>query len=301
MLPLMLFASLFPLEPGNQWTYRVDSRIATNRYTTIKVTEQRAAGGANYFVVAEAGRERLLREDPDGRIFELTSAGERLWLDPSPDPGAGAELTIVSRNAADNVPAGSFTGVVEARRQPSVLQLETIRFAPGVGITSQTTSLIAGSSGGFLQSRKLVYARIGGVRVYSAPDFSFTLGVERSLVRLQPGEVTNCAVPCYFVACGFVSYTDPPGTFKPCLRTRLTIQNPGATIPADGFQLILRDSSGNTVYENRYPLAAIPAGETTLAHPLPLYAKDPLPSGDYILTAILEPYHSASVPITILP
>jgi len=300
MFALLLLASWLPLETGNQWTYRVDSRTASNQYVTVKVTGERDVAGVLYFVLAEGAAERLLREDDRGRIWEHTESGERLWLDPSPYSSSSAAIVIETRGLKDTVPAGTFDGVAEARIQQSTMLRRTLRFAPGVGILRDSTTLIAGSSGGFLESRTLVYARTGR-RAYTAPEFTISLGVEHTAVRLEPGAVTNCAVPCYFVACGLVPGADPPGTFKPCMRVRLSLHNSGPLIPSAGVEWTLRDHAGGIAHQSRQSLDAIDSGETTIARPLPLYTSMPLAAGDYVLTVTVEPGRWASVPITILP
>ena len=42
--------------------------------------------------------------------------------------------------------------------------------------------------------------------------------------------VTNCAIPCYFAACGLAGPVDPPGTYKPCARARVASASPSATV-----------------------------------------------------------------------
>lgn len=39
----------------------------------------------------------------------------------------------------------------------------------------------------------------------------------------------NCALPCYFAACGLAGGPpDTPGAYKPCMFTRLKVENPAA-------------------------------------------------------------------------
>ena len=80
--------------------------------------------------------------------------------------------------------------------------------------------MLTGSSGGFTQGRTLVEATVAGIR-FPAPAPALKLGMESLTLDVTGRHVTNCAVPCYFVACGLVPGADPPGTYKPCAQARV--------------------------------------------------------------------------------
>ena len=117
-------------------------------------------------------------------------------------------------------PLGRLNPVIGKERRTGAL-------AKSIGLTDLTYTVIAGSSGGFGFGYSLIRARIKGKLVYDdTPSLSLSLGVESQQLTLRPGLVPNCAVPCYFAACGLVPGADPPNTFKPCIRTELTLNTP---------------------------------------------------------------------------
>lgn len=286
-----------PLRVGNQWTYRVDNRNATATYRTVTVSRTEAINGQTYFDYGG----RCLRSDEQGRIYELNGAGEFLFLDPTAMPDPSARLRVRSRGVPVVTAAGIFENVIEFEEPPGGLAQNQSTFALGVGLVRSSTSLIAGSSGGFAEGLELVHARLDDGRVISAPEVSVALALERSEVRVVEGEVTNCALPCYFVAC---FGADPPGTFKPCLRARITLNNHTAeplawTSPtAEPFDILLADEAGNVVFrysEGRMPKPGpvdreFAPGETNFWVQLPLYSEPnvPLATGRYRVTGLME-------------
>ncbi|MEP7365669.1 MAG: hypothetical protein ABI972_20645 [Acidobacteriota bacterium] len=273
--------SWLPLTIGNEWNYRFDSRSVTGAYSTMRVASSRIIGGELWFAV-EGGSFGgfLLREDENGRIWrvnELTASAPQLLLDPTTDLNPAA-LYPTRHGPADTLFI-SFT-------QIAPLDARAGSFRKGTGMLEMTSTVLAGSSGGFGFSYKLIRARIGGKLVYDTPDLSITLGVESQQLALRPGLVPNCAVPCYFVACSFVPGTDPPNTFKPCTRARLTFNAP---VPAGATaQLRLTNSSGETLFQTN--LSDFASGESSVFQQLPLYSAPnlPLPPGAYLLTGTVN-------------
>jgi hypothetical protein len=265
-------------------------------------------------------QEWWYRVDDEGRIFVLSETGqERLWLDATPSPDPSAVLRIVATDQVYSGPVGTLPHAIRFQAAISSLNFVTGTFARGVGLVRQRTNLMAGSSGGFLEGLELVYARLGGTTVLSAPELAFGLSVERTVLSLTPGNVTNCAVPCYFVACGLVPATDPPGTFKPCLRTRIILRSTGEdpvtlSFPSGQiFDLELTNEGGRVVYRRSDTMTIDPMpltqtygpGETNYWQQVPLYVRpnEPLPAGRYTLTGTVVPVDgqgfSASVPLLI--
>ncbi len=175
-------------------------------------------------------------------------------------------------------------------------------FGKGIGMLELTSTVVAGSSGGFGASYTLIRARVGGKVVRDTSDLSLSLGVESQELKLQPGRVANCAVPCYIVACGLMPGADPPGTFKPCMRARLTFQAP--TPVGAAMQLRLLNANGDVAYQTN-PSEAV-AVESSLIHQIPLYSAPnlPLPPGAYLLTGAVQTSGgqlTSTIPLQILP
>jgi hypothetical protein len=77
----------FPLQIGNEWIYRVNTRSDTSSYVTWKLTRTELIGDRTYFVLSTGPSDEMrIRSDADGRLYRLTDANtgaEELWLDPT--------------------------------------------------------------------------------------------------------------------------------------------------------------------------------------------------------------------------
>jgi len=79
--------------------------------------------------------------------------------------------------------------------------------------------------------------------------------VESSILDVSSGNVTNCAVPCYFVACGLTPGADPPGTYKPCFQAGVRLEH----LPVQDsttLELDLIDAGERSVYHTSATVAA---------------------------------------------
>jgi hypothetical protein len=152
-------------------------------------------------------------------------------------------------------------------------------FIRGVGLARSRATVIAGSSGGFSSSLELVEFQLAtGPKVLtSMPRIS--VSAEATRLDVTGRKVTDCFVPCYFAACGLTPGSDPPGTYKPCARTRIEASASG-NFWAD---LALFNGSGQVVFQA--PRATLPAGEAVRYVQVPLYSEPnkPLPAGTYRL------------------
>jgi hypothetical protein len=84
--------SYFPLDVGNRWVFRADSRGATGPYETWRIDRTEAIGGQQYAVITIIGGSGVLnnvvlgesrfRADASGRVFVLTDKGDQLFFDP---------------------------------------------------------------------------------------------------------------------------------------------------------------------------------------------------------------------------
>jgi hypothetical protein len=285
----LLSTSYFPLQVGNQWAYRIDSRVGTANYVTMRVASVRIINDQAWYSVLtgddpSTAIETLYRADPQGRIYQLDRNGQEiLWLDPTANPNPSATIQILNgrgqpfRNELGNFP-DTFGYVIA-----TPLSRETGLFARGVGRINSRSDSLTGSSGGFVDGLNLVYARIGGNIRFATPALSVALSVESNDLDVSGGNVTNCAVPCYFPACGITPGADPPGTYKPCFQARVRLEN----LPlrdSTAFDLDLIDASGRSVFHTS---ATVAAGQTLpdsiLVRQLQLYIapNQPMPPGPY--------------------
>jgi hypothetical protein len=268
-----------PLQVGNRWVYRNNSRLATSTYATQTIVRTEERGGETWYVAATGNSEIMYRTDGEGRIFRW-SGGEELLLDPAPAPRPGARLKVESRRGRTATVFGWFPAAVDYSRGES-LAFERGTYVAGLGLVSSTTSILAGSSGGFSNSAELVEARIGGRLWFRQPAPALELAVESTLLEVTAKRVTNCAVPCYFVACGLVAGADPPGTYKPCFQVRVGLERQ----PAGVLELALVDDRERVAARVSSPAPERP--DDVILYQLPLYAQpnQPFPAGAYRLTA----------------
>jgi len=278
--------SYLPLQVGNLWVYRVNDRLTTSHYLSWSVVRAERINGVAWFVVSRqfselpSATEMRMRADDRGRVLLLTEQGqETVWLDPTTPPDPSARNTIDSRGPYQNA-LGTFSDALTYSARTS-LSLERGVYGRGIGLLTYQSTLLTGSSGGFTDGGDLVYARIGGKLFFTAPPASLELSAEKSVLPVSTGGVTNCALPCYFVACGLGGgVPDPPGTYKPCFQARLRI---AGLLDSPAVTLELLDSSGSAVVQ----LTQSVAQDATVFRQIPLYSapNQPFPAGVYRLRA----------------
>ncbi|MBY0505704.1 MAG: hypothetical protein K2X03_17450 [Bryobacteraceae bacterium] len=283
--------SYFPLEVGNRWVYRVNDRLATGLHKVRWVDRTVQQGGETWFVVRSqmvpgaSANEVLWRVDASGRIYRRRNNVSELYLDPGPNQDASAAVQVQGRNVGANTPIGRVTNAVDYLSR-EVLLTETGTYARGIGLVASSSNLIAGSSGGFSQSLQLVDAFIaGGVRLVS-PANGLELSPESQTLDVVGRTARNCALPCYFVACGLGGAPpDPPGTYKPCLSTRVKVQHPSAR----SLVLELLNSDNEAVHSVTRPVGLSP-DEQMWFETIPFYRPTGimLPLGDYQLRATVK-------------
>ena len=290
VLAALATGTYFPLDVGDRWVYRIDSRAVTASYETWRVDRTETFNGAQYSVVAIEGPgsfyyESWFRADSSGRIYLLTGSGEQLFLDPATASAPAAQLQVTGRGSGSSPAFGTFPDGLSYVNNLSVLERETGILIRGLGLLSSTTTLLTGSSGGFTTGRTLVEASLAGGIQLPALSTAVTLGIESVNLNVTGKQVTNCAVPCYFTACGLVPGADPPGTYKPCAQARLELANwPAGASRSVRLQLLAPD--GTAAYDQTLVLDASPATSVTFLQ-LPLYSAPnvPLPPGAYQLAA----------------
>lgn len=238
--------SYLPLDVGNEWVYSVNSRTGTALYQTRRVERAEIINGTLYFIVSfRTGPPNFLtaaatvaevpyRTDAQGRVYYLTSS-EQLLFDPA-GTTSGAQYKVTSTGRPIQSAVGNFADALEYDWF-NTLTDERGTYARGIGFVSSSTQMLTGSSGGFVESYTLVYARIGGNLVFATPAPGLELTAESRDLDVTGGRVSNCAVPCYFVACGLVPGADPPGTYKPCFQARARLQESVASFATADAQI----------------------------------------------------------------
>jgi hypothetical protein len=269
--------SFFPLQPGNTWTYRMDSRVGTSDYATWTVTGMQRTDDRWYSVITttignNSSVAMILREEA-GVVYRLTGT-------------AAVPREEVFLNAR-NVQHGPFRSTVgsypEAAFQTlqSGLTRDEQVFVRGVGLARTSQTLLTGSSGGFSSSMELIdFHLASGPRVEAPVTPRVSLSIESLVLDITGKQLTNCAIPCYFAACGLGSPVDPPGTYKPCVRTRIEAAASGDF----QIELTFQTRDGAEVYRSGLLTAS---GETTRYLQLPLYGTGNklLPAGQYVVSA----------------
>jgi hypothetical protein len=283
--------SYFPLDAGNRWVYRVDSRGGTAGYETWRIDRTEEIGGKQYAVFTIIGSgvvlgESRFRADDQGRVFILTGTGDELFLDARAGAGPGI-LQPGGPGGTYTNPLGSFADTLKYSNRLDALDLETGILGRGIGLLSSTRVLETGSSGGFTSGRTLVEAVVGGGAIrFTAGAAGLHVGMENLTLDVTGKQVTNCVLPCYFAACGFAGpVPDPPGTYKPCARARVSLENwPADASRAVRLRLLAPDNT--VLYDQPFTLVSAP-GEVAITTQIPLYSapNQPYPPGAYQLSA----------------
>ncbi|GEM_PF-1704623 len=285
-------SSYFPLQVGNEWVYTTLSRFGGPFYSTQRVSRVEVISGVPWFVVSileGSGVESRYRVDNQGRVHLLNNGVDEVYLDPS---GGSADLKILGRGPLNTL-VGQFPDSLSYQVFQGGLQLTNGTFVRGLGPVSSSSSLETGSSGGFTQSLNLIYARIGKL-VFSTGQPSLELSPVSTDLDVTGKNVDNCALPCYFVACGIAfPNPDPPGTYKPCFRASVRVAGgfTNSMTPATSVVIALLDASGNPVDSAMLTLpSSSDTDEAALSQQLKLYTAPnvPVPTGAYSLKATLK-------------
>ncbi|MBL8211386.1 MAG: hypothetical protein JNK87_11770 [Bryobacterales bacterium] len=275
----------FPLQVGNRWVYRNDSRISTGHYLTREVVSAEEISGRTWFSIRTGGSTTLTRYRvaEDGKILRLEAGGEMVVLDP--DSAQPVPLAVTNVGAFTDGRFHTYDTLYETKGET---------FVRGVGLVRQWTAIRAGSNGGFSDGLELVEATVGGVHL-PGPAATIAVGIERAKLPVSTRGVSNCAVPCYSPAC-FVPVADPPGTYKPCTFARLQTRN----FPAGDIVVSLRNASGVTVFETKLRAPVDGVTYTRIPFTEPVFrGNEPLPPGRYQLAAILASDEAEAAAATI--
>ena len=289
VLAALATGTYFPLDVGDRWVYREDLRVATATYQTWRVDRTETQNGYTYSVIAIEGPygfygESWFRADSAGRVYLLTGIGDVLFMDPTiVAPNAG-EVQLQGPGGTVTTALGTFPDTVNYLNNISGLETETGVLARGIGLLSSTSILDTGSSGGDTMIRTLVEADVAGGIHFPALQSSLELGMESLNLNVSGMKVTNCAVPCYFVAC-YIAGADPAGTYKPCAQARVALKNwPAAQSRTVTLQLLA--PGGPAAFSQTFTMDSA-AGDSVTFLQVPLYSAPnvPLAAGAYQLSA----------------
>ncbi len=268
--PVFRTGSFWPLQVGNTWIYRQNTRQVTSTYATRTISRTEELGGRTYFVLTGDVVNMRLREDAEGRIWRFTgtsaSPREEILLDPA--KAVRAPLTTA---------LGAFPDAASQSVTSGLLSDSQV-YARGIGLVRSQERLVTGSSGGSTDILELVEVRLDGIRLV-LPSPQLSLSVESSVLDVTGKRVTNCVIPTYCIAC----ISDPPGTYKPCAQARVESR---ASAPYS-LDLELVDSGGQAVY--RAPVVS-GVGDVLRYIQLPLYGRpnEPFAPGTYTLVTRLR-------------
>ena len=235
----------FPLQTGNQWTYRCTGLCGTE-LPALAISKDAVFGGKRYWLFKGFhGSETWLREDENGVVWAYDPAAgtETPWyafltpaggsFDTSVDP-CSKRATVISRNALYQGPVGAFENALRIAYPLGPCAdagLEEEFFGREIGLLRRTETTIGGP-----RTYDLVQARIGGTTVVSQPELSFSLTLDRKVYYI------NLMPPI------------DPQTSIPRMTARLTLRNTtGQPVPltfASGqrYDLELRNERGEAVY-----------------------------------------------------
>ncbi|MFN0171229.1 MAG: BsuPI-related putative proteinase inhibitor [Bryobacteraceae bacterium] len=292
----------FPLAIGNVWIYRITGVGATpeSPVWTIEVKSAETRNGLTYHRVTGYRDPYLLRSGEEGTVYSWDEKEQRevVWYRfgagvgedyPTSVPYCCGRARISSKTATVEVPVGSFDSALELR-YPGVFQvgIEGEWFLPWIGLLKRTVN----TGGPSFRSGELIYARLGGVTVVSAPQAAFSLTLDRA-VYVLPRE--DRVAPPVMTARLSLLHTQPE-------PLRLVFPS-GQT-----FDFVIRNSKGDEVYRwsegKAFTLALrneTVSGEKNEVVAVRLITKENslLPPGEYTaegwLTTIGTPVYKASV------
>ncbi len=278
---LMATNGFLPLQLGNRWVFRTDNRAETSGYVTWTVVRNDYALNQLWFVIdvrsghLDSGAvEMWVRTDADGRIYRYDTYfhTESLWLDPTSQYQSALQVTGTGLNL--DTAFGTFPGGLQYQGSEAALLMSTGSFEQGLGQINDSATMLSGSSGGFYASRDLLDARVGDGLVFTTSSVSVSLGAESLRLDVTGKNVKNCAIPCYFVACG-IAGADPPGTWKPCFQARVRVGASSCPVAKIlNADVELRDASDHAVYQRTIDVAVPPRScEGAAYHQVRLYSE----------------------------
>ncbi len=289
VLAALATGTYFPLDVGDRWVYREDVRVATATYQTWRVDRTETVNGNTYSVIAIEGPygfywESWFRADSAGRVYLLTGNGDVLFMDPGLKAPNSGQVQLTGTGSPSVTALGTFPDTASYVNHVDELDVENGVLARGIGLLTSTTVLDTGSSGGDTLIRTLVEADVAGGIHFPALQSTMELSMESLNLDVSGMKVTNCAIPCYFVACN-VGGADPAGTYKPCAQARVALKN-WPTGQSRTVTLQLLAPGGSAAFNSTLTMDSSPTDSVTFLQ-VPLYSapNQPLGPGTYQLSA----------------
>jgi hypothetical protein len=287
-LTLCAQTDYFPLQRGNQWTYRAQGPLGG--HFNVEVTQQERIGNAEYFKVEGfPGGPYWLRHREDGRLVALVNGVEKIWaafnesgwvaeVDPCTGPAR-----VASRAANYVGGVGEYGNTLRVAYSNSGCADAGITeewYQPVIGLVRRVESTIAGP-----RTWELVSVRLAWGLVLGSPEYSFGLTLDRSLYIANLMPVVD------------------PVRAVPRMLARITLKHsqpgPVRVTFASGqtYEFVLKNERGEEVYRwsdgKAFTQAlrneAFDPGEKNWTVEVLLAAKDgrPLPQGRYLAEAWL--------------
>ncbi|HTB16081.1 MAG TPA: hypothetical protein VK752_31140, partial [Bryobacteraceae bacterium] len=149
--------SYFPLAIGNTWVYKYNDRLVTASYVVRTIAQQTYQAGQIYYILTQTSPPdptpiAMLRADASGVVYQLTSTGEQVLLDPKSAAPAAYQGALGIFNDALTPPAQVAGGLIQT----------TTTYARGIGLIASQSTMLTGSSGGFTESLDLVDVKVDG-------------------------------------------------------------------------------------------------------------------------------------------
>lgn len=175
--------NLIPLQVGNQWVYQATGRVSAEPVST-RIERTAEFGGKTYYLYAGWDGSHWIRLDSQGALYRYdeSTGTERIVVAPdgvvTPFNNDCQQIgRVTDTNASYRGPLGVFEGgLIEVRYGPGQCAdagIERELYLPFVGLVQRTVTTFAGPV-----TYDLVYARVGGVTVLSAPETSFTVSLD---------------------------------------------------------------------------------------------------------------------------
>jgi hypothetical protein len=289
VLAALATGTYFPLDVGDRWVYREDTRFLTATYQTWRVDRTETRNGNTYSVIAIEGpgtfyTESWFRADSAGRIYLLTGIGDALFMDPALVAPNSGQLQLTGPGGTTTTAVGTFPDT-QKYLYTWGRDRETGTLARGIGLLSSTSVYEELSDTGDDLIRTLVEADVAGGIHFPAAQSTMELGMESLNLDVSGMKVTNCAVPCYFAACYFVPGADLQGTYKPCARARIGLKNwPSEQSRTVTLQLLAPD--GSAAFHSTLTMDSSATDSVTFLQ-VPLYSapNQPFAPGTYQLSA----------------
>jgi hypothetical protein len=234
----------FPLSVGNVWIYQ-DGGAGADSILQLEITKAAVFNGKVYHLLQGLPqKDYWLRMDDNGSLLAYAPDlnEEKLWYAfwtplgqeySTSVPGVCcARAAITSRNARHKGPIGEFDWALEIR-YPGAFQAGIDRelFLPYVGMIYRYVA----TGGPTFATYDLIYARLGGVTVVSAPELTFSLTLDHSIYT------ANLMPPI------------EPRTAIPLMTARLTLRNTAQpiqlTFPSgQSYDFVIRNEKGEILY-----------------------------------------------------